>query len=213
MGLVIDTVEGIGVTRLSRWIFNCYLIHDGGGGRPVVIDAGLPGVTDDLVPVVARLGLELPALAGIVATHAHSDHVGGAPVLSRRSGATVHLPAPARGYLDGVPPRTPRLGVIGRIWPTIFDQPFDQRGAIGAAQGAKVAGYGTSRGMRWPREAAVDFLVDGDALPGAPEWEVVASPGHTDDSLAFWHAKTRTLMSGGRDLVSGRPGVDYAGER
>jgi glyoxylase-like metal-dependent hydrolase (beta-lactamase superfamily II) len=205
MGLVVETVEGIGVSRLSRWIFNCYLIHDGGDGRPVVVDAGLPGVTDDIVSLIARLGLELPALAGIFATHGHSDHVGGAPALSSRSGATVHLPARTRDYLGGVTPRTPRLGAIASIWPAVFDQPFDSRGAVEAARGARVAGYGTSGGMRWPKEPAIEFLTDGDALPGAPDWEVIATPGHTDDSLSFWHARTRTLMSGDAILsVRGR---------
>jgi glyoxylase-like metal-dependent hydrolase (beta-lactamase superfamily II) len=205
MTLVVETVEGIGVTRISRWMFNCYLIHDGGNGRPVVVDAGLPGVTDDLVPFIAGLGLELSELAGIVATHGHSDHVGGAPMLSTRSGAPVHLPAPTRDYLEGATPRTPRLRAIANIWPTVFDQPFDPRGAVEAARGARVAGYGTSAGMRWPTGGAIEFLADGDTLPGAPDWEVVAAAGHTDDSLAFWNQKTRTLMSGDAILsVDGR---------
>ncbi len=29
VGLVVETMEQIGITRVSRWIFNCYLIHDG----------------------------------------------------------------------------------------------------------------------------------------------------------------------------------------
>jgi glyoxylase-like metal-dependent hydrolase (beta-lactamase superfamily II) len=201
--LVIDTIEAIGVTRISRWIFNCYLIHDGGDGRPVVVDAGLPGLTDEIVPLIARLGLDLPALAGVVATHGHSDHVGGAPALSTRSGATVHLPAPARDYLAGVTPRTPRLAAIARIWPAIFDQPFDAHGAAEAARGARVAGYGTSGGMRWPTGRTIEFLTDGDTLPDAPDWEVIATPGHTDDSLAFWHSRTRTLISGDAILSAG----------
>jgi glyoxylase-like metal-dependent hydrolase (beta-lactamase superfamily II) len=117
----------------------------------------------------------------------------------------VHLPAAARGYLEGVSPRTPSLRAIARIWPTVFDQPFDSHGAVEAARGTKVAGYGTPGGMRWPEGGAVSFLTDGDPLPGAPDWEVVATPGHTDDSLAFWHAKTLTLMSGDAVLsVDGR---------
>lgn len=205
MGLVVETFEGIGVTRFSRWIFNCYVIHDGGEGRPLVVDAGLPGLTDDIVPFIARLGLQPPALGGIVATHGHSDHVGGAPALSARSGTTVYLPAPARDYLKGVTPRTPRLAAIANIWPAVFDQPFDRHGAADAARGARIAGYGTSAGMRWPAECLIQFLTDGDTLPGAPDWEVIGTPGHTDDSLAFWHAKTRTLMSGDAVLsVDGR---------
>jgi glyoxylase-like metal-dependent hydrolase (beta-lactamase superfamily II) len=203
MALVIETFEAIGVTRLSRWIFNCYLVHDGGEGRPVVIDAGLPVFAEDLVPVMDRLGLELPALVSIVATHGHSDHVGGAPVLASRSGATVHLPVTDRDYLAGVTPRTPPPRAVAAIWPTLFDQPFDRRGAAEAARGAKAAGYGTSSGMRWPAERAVEFVANGGALPGAPDWVAIATPGHTDDSLAFWNERTRTLMSGDAVLSTG----------
>jgi glyoxylase-like metal-dependent hydrolase (beta-lactamase superfamily II) len=196
MGLIVETFADIGVTRLSRWIFNCYLIHDGGAGRPVVIDPGLPGVADDLLPVLNRLGFDLGSLAALCATHAHSDHVGGAPTLNSRANARVHLPEPSRAFLEGSTPRTPRPKAIARTWPTAFDQPFDARGLADAARGSRVAGYGTGAGMRWPNDLPVGFLADGEALPGAPEWTVIATPGHTDDSTSFWHPRTRTLLSG-----------------
>ena len=114
-------------------------------------------------------------------------------------------PERTRAYLEGVRPRTPRLAAIASIWPTVWDQPFDMCGVADAVRGAKVAGYGTSGGMRWPEGQAVAFMTDGDALPGAPEWEVMAAPGHTDDSLAFWHARTADLLSGDAILsVGGR---------
>jgi glyoxylase-like metal-dependent hydrolase (beta-lactamase superfamily II) len=105
--LLIETFTELGVTRLSRWIFNCYLIHDGGNEAPVAVDAGLPGVDNDLLQVMAEVGLDPTTLAAVVATHAHSDHVGGAPSLSLRSGAPVYLPQPVDGYLHGVKPRSP----------------------------------------------------------------------------------------------------------
>ncbi|PRC44768.1 MBL fold metallo-hydrolase, partial [Mycobacterium sp. ITM-2017-0098] len=40
MSLVIEHYRDLGITRLSRWIFNCYLIH--GNDSCVVVDAGLP---------------------------------------------------------------------------------------------------------------------------------------------------------------------------
>ena len=205
MGVVVETIDAIGVTRISRWIFNCYLIHDGGDGAPVVIDAGLSGVVHDLVAVMDSLGLALPELAGIFATHGHSDHVGGAPALSAQSGAPICLPSRTLSYVAGEIPRSPSAAAIARIWPTVFDQPFDRRGALDAMRGAKVAGYGTSSGMRWPAERRLRPLVDGDCLPGAPAWQVITSPGHTDDSLSFWHPGTATLLSGDAVLsVDGR---------
>lgn len=203
MTLLVETFTELGVTRLSRWIFNCYLIHDGGNGAPVAVDAGLPGVDNDLLQVMAEVGLDPTTLAAVFATHAHSDHVGGAPSLSLRSGAPVYLPQPVDDYLHGVKPRSPRPAAIARIWPTMLDQPFDGRGARDAIRGAQIAGYGTSAGMRWPKEHRPRFFPADGALPGAPDWHVIATPGHTDDSVAFWNPTTRTLLSGDAIISAG----------
>ncbi len=130
MSLVVETMAEIGVTRVSRWIFNCYVIHDGGGGGPVIVDAGLPCLADDLSPVLADLAINPAAAVAIVATHGHSDHVGGAPALSSRLGIPVYVPALTLTYLEGVvAPRTPTPVKVAAIWPTVLDQPFDRRGA------------------------------------------------------------------------------------
>ena len=34
------------------------------------------------------------------------------------------------------------------------------------------------------------------SLPAAPNRAVLAAPGHTDDSIALYHARTQTLISG-----------------
>jgi glyoxylase-like metal-dependent hydrolase (beta-lactamase superfamily II) len=80
MSLVIEPMPDLGITRVSRWTFNCYVIGDADDG-PVVVDAGLPGTHDDLAPVLRELGGSLKA---IVATHGHGDHVAGAPRLAER---------------------------------------------------------------------------------------------------------------------------------
>ncbi len=151
VSLLVETFEDIGVTRISRWIFNCYLVHDGGGGRPVVIDPGLPGLVDDLVPVLSDLGLAITDLGSIYATHAHSDHVAGIQPLAARSGADVHLPVGSRPYFEGQIPRSPSVGAVASIWPALLDQPFDGAGAVGAARG------GPTRGL-W--ELGADAVAD-----------------------------------------------------
>ncbi len=45
-------------------------------------------------------------------------------------------------------------------------------------------------------------LEDGQLLPGAPDWEVLYVPGHTDDSLALWHADSAPLLSGDAVLTA-----------
>lgn len=197
MALVVEVMHDLGITRISRWIFNCYVIHN--NGAPVVVDAGLPSVADDAAPTLDSLGGQVRA---VVATHGHSDHVGGAAQLAARYRAPVHLPAATMKYLDGEQPRTPSAGRVARIWPTLIDQPLDGLGVLGMVQGARSAGYGTAAGMRWAGPPPDDPLADGAPLPGAPGWTVLATPGHTDDSMAFWNPASRTLLSGDAVLTA-----------
>lgn len=197
MSLVVDEMPDLGITRISRWIFNCYVLHSGDG--VVVVDAGLPRVADDLAPVLDRLG---GTLRTVVATHGHSDHVAGAAALATRHHAPIWVPATTLSYLDGARPRTPTPAKAARIWPTLFDQPLDRVGAAGLLTGTRVAGYGTPAGMRWAGPSPSGGLADGQPLPGAPDWIVVDADGHTDDSIALWNPTTRTLLSGDAVLTA-----------
>ncbi len=123
MSLVVEVMHELGITRISRWVFNCYVIHN--NGQPVIVDAGLPSIAADVAPTLALLGGRVRA---IVATHGHSDHVGGVAELAARYQAPIHLPATTMKYLDGEHPRTPTAGRAARIWPTLIDQPLDRIG-------------------------------------------------------------------------------------
>ncbi|MGE2720996.1 MBL fold metallo-hydrolase [Mycolicibacterium celeriflavum] len=192
MALVVDPLDDIGVIRLSRWIFNCYLIR--GDRSYVVVDAGMPGSADD---VAGALLVHKGTVGAVVATHGHSDHVAGAPRLAAEHGVALHLPEVTLGYLDGTrKPRTPTLSKVAQIWPTLISQPLDLTGLRGFVDGARIAGYGGAKGMVGDALGGAQPLADGQPLPGATGWEVLHVPGHTDDSTAFWHADSRTLISG-----------------
>lgn len=191
MSLVIEEMPDLGITRVSRWVFNCYVLH--GGGGVVVVDAGLPWVVSDLADVLGRVGGTVDA---VVATHGHSDHLAGTAELTARYPAPIWLPALTLSYLGGAKPRTPTLARAARIWPTLTDQPLDRIGVAGLLSGVRVAGYGTPAGMRWTGPPPGGGLADGQSLPGAPAWTVVNAGGHTDDSIALWNPTNRTLLSG-----------------
>jgi len=197
MSLVIDDMPELGVTRLSRWIFNCYVLQSNDGA--VVVDAGLPRVATDLAAVLDRIGGTLHA---VVATHGHSDHVAGAAQLAARHRAPIWLPVTTLTYLEGAKPRTPTPARAARIWPTLIDQPLDRVGVAGLVTGARVAGYGTPAGMRWTGPAPGGGLAEGQSVPGAPDWTVINASGHTDDSIALWNPNARTLLSGDAVLTA-----------
>jgi len=66
---------------------NCCLIED--HGVSVLIDAGKSG--REIETRMRRLGKCLEDVDGIVITHAHSDHISGVGVLSRRFGIPVYM--------------------------------------------------------------------------------------------------------------------------
>jgi AMP-binding enzyme/Metallo-beta-lactamase superfamily len=89
MSLVIEPMPDLGITRVSRWIFNCYVIHEATTGR----SSSTPDCShtrDDVEPVLNELS---GSLSAIVATHGHSDHVAGAGLLAERHDAPIYLPA------------------------------------------------------------------------------------------------------------------------
>ena len=46
----------------------------------------------------------------------------------------------------------------------------------------------------------------GAAIPGFPQWRVIHTPGHTEDSCCYFHAASGSLISGDTILGSGRTG-------
>ena len=50
--------------------------------------------------------------------------------------------------------------------------------------------------MRWRGPRPTHVLEDGAPLPCASAWTVINTPGHTDDSIAFWHNDSHALLCG-----------------
>lgn len=183
--------DGLGIHVCSRWLFNCYVVADGGAGRPFVVDPGLPVTARGAARVLARL----PPPALLTATHGHSDHVGALAWLHRRCGAPIHLSAKVRDFLAGERPEMPSARSFAALRPMLGERPFDLVALYQWLAPWARTGFGAVR--RFRLSAPVEgFLEDGDALPGAPDWKVVHAPGHSACSACFWNHRTRTLLSG-----------------
>lgn len=197
---VLSSRPAPGVRVYSRWIFNCYVIDDGGAGRSVIVDPGLPSIGAAALAAVRDSGSD-PAKAVVVATHAHSDHVAGMPLIHRQASAPLYLPAKVRDYLANETPRTPGLREVARIAPVFFEQPFDLGALIELAKTSNSAGFGSAP-FRFD-EPIAGFLDDDHIVQGAPGWRILRTPGHTDCSTCFWNAETQTLISGDTVLTHG----------
>ena len=201
---VIRHLPELGITMISRWVFNCYVIHDGGDGRPFVVDLGLPSQVPLVADALRAHGSHLADLGAAVATHGHLDHVGGLPRLREETDTAVLLPRTIRSMLDGTTPlRSPGPKQIAQILPVLADQPTDLAALRELQPLQGEIGY-DGRAIRFDLAPAA-WLGDGDHLPGLADWQVLHAPGHTDDATCLYHAPSRTLLSGDSVLsVGGR---------
>jgi glyoxylase-like metal-dependent hydrolase (beta-lactamase superfamily II) len=158
-----------GVWRSGTRYVNWYVV-DGGQAGLTLVDCGLPGYWRGLVAALGKLGRTPDAVAGVVLTHGHIDHVGTAARLAA-AGAGVHLhPADWGLARDPSTNRTDRSLVPYLGWP-----------ATAAFVGHCLLN-GALRPAKFPQPTPLE---DGRTLgvPGEPR--VVHVPGHTDGSCAL----------------------------
>jgi len=191
-------------------IAQTYLITDENDGL-IVVDVGSVGaaqaVEDFCVHTIKRF---LMAIRIIAATHFHIDHIGGiAALLAKCSPKTVVLFHPLlKAYLkQHPPPSTMRHWVTGLL-PTLIAGGF-----FGVRKWADLAFDGPA-GVPlpffrdWQRVSYADRIryFEGNRLPrsriGFGGWEVIAAPGHTEESVVFYNEASGELITG--DLILGR---------
>jgi glyoxylase-like metal-dependent hydrolase (beta-lactamase superfamily II) len=149
---------------------NAYLI-DGDDGLTLV-DVGSGKAVDLLLRTITELGRDPADLNRIVLTHAHPDHVQGAPALREHTGARVLIHAADAAWLaDG------RVPADGRSSPAA--RRFDR---LPAAHWAP-----------FKPDAAVE---DGELIAGSVGLRVFHTPGHSPGHIALLHEPTRTVLVG-----------------
>ncbi len=155
-------------------IVNVYFL--GSPGKPwALVDAGMPGSAGAIKAVAeARYGAGARPEA-IVLTHGHFDHVSSLRELADGWDVPVYASQGETPFLTGksaYPPFDPTVGgffpFLSRFFPTSVPD-FSDR---------------------------LRLLPDSGPLPGLPEWEIVATPGHSPGHISLFRASDRTLIAG-----------------
>jgi glyoxylase-like metal-dependent hydrolase (beta-lactamase superfamily II) len=177
------TEVAAGVHRLGERRVNWYFVEE--ESRVTVVDAGVPGYWDQLEPALGSIGRRLDDVAGLVLTHAHSDHTGIAGHLHGR-GVPVYVHAADQELLRTGKESWKREGsALPHLWRPGLWSFFSYMVRNGALKPPKIA----------------DSLpiADGDQLdlPGRPR--VVHTPGHTPGHCALHFERHGALFTG--DLI------------
>lgn len=182
---------------------HCYVVVD--EGQAIVIDPGWDseGALDRIVAALDEMGPGLHGLRGVVATHAHRDHVGLAHALAERAGADVWVGMHAAEMDDH------RGAETKHAWRDRERRWLDALGVPDSARDETlIPEEGVESILRTTR--ADRALEDGDRLRvGARALEVVHTPGHSPGSMCLVDASVGVVFTGDTLLPRISPNVGW----
>ena len=147
---------------------NAYLYEDDDGW--VLVDAGMPKGIDP-VGYLQKLGHSADVLKHIVVTHADIDHIGGLHRIQQQTGAQVYAGAKSAELIAAGKFPTHGSALIDRVTPFFFRvKPLSAE--------------------------TIQVVADGEELPLLQGLQVIDSPGHTSDHMAFFSPLTGIMFAG-----------------
>lgn len=171
MACFVEVAPGVAFMRCA--MVNVAVIGD--RSRWILMDAGLPGYAGAIRDAAgARFGSGARPEA-IVLSHGHFDHVGSLETLLDVWDVPVYAHPLELPYLTGRSPFPPPDPLVGRGSMALLSRLYP-RGPIDL--GSRV------------RELPADH-----AVPSAPQWQWLHTPGHTPGHVSFFRDADRTLLS------------------
>lgn len=155
----------------------------------------------------------------IISTHFHIDHIGGIGTLLRKcSPETLVLFHPfVQEYIAGSRELPPMKNWVNGLVPTALaslsnikkpsDYTPETLSGIPPSTGSGQCLDATKILDRLPYESSIRYFDAGRLLRyqiGFGDWEVIATPGHTEDSVSLYSNTTKELICG--DLIIGDSG-------
>ena len=182
---ITDRIHLVGSGRMGFDLtdaFDCHVYLLDGGDEYALIDAGAGRDVDQIIDLVREDRLDPARIRHVLLTHAHADHAGGAAGLRQRLDVTIAASAEAAGMVRSGAEQAISLDVARRAG--VY--PEDYRFAA----------------CEVDRE-----LAEGDRYRvGDLELEVIATPGHSSEQIAFVLRRdgTTSVFSGDALFESGR---------
>jgi glyoxylase-like metal-dependent hydrolase (beta-lactamase superfamily II) len=182
------TTVGPGILFVEGPASNWTVFH--GRGRVELVDCGYPADRPLVEESIRAAGFDLSALARIIVTHGHSDHLGAGRLWSERYGVEVLTTA---DELPNVRREVTEQVSVGDLVPVAL-----RRGTLPWAVSAIRAGGLSDVGVPAAKAIADDVL----ELSTGHRLEILLTPGHTTGHACFFEPGSEVLISGDA-LVTG----------
>jgi glyoxylase-like metal-dependent hydrolase (beta-lactamase superfamily II) len=180
---------------------NCYLVI-GDDRRALIIDPGWNSDNgyDQLVTGLSTAGIDATAIAGIVVTHLHPDHIGMAKRLADETGAWVAMHREDLKALRRFPADPDEAYSTDRNWLSALGVPEDQMDSL-------VTSHRITRDLQRISDCMYP-LDDGELLPfNGRTIRVVFTPGHTAGHICVADESSGLLFTGDHVLPRITPNV------
>jgi len=184
-----------------------YLIEEDEG--LMAVDVGSIGAAQEIEAYCTQvLKKSLQDIRFIIATHFHIDHIGGIGTLLRKCSPEMRVlfHTFVKEYLTGKREMSPMKNWLHGLIPTLLASCSDI-GKPSHVAFETLAGIPLSAMKNYCRLSYEPWIryFDAGRLPryrfGFGDWEVIATPGHTEDSVSFYSDATKELICG--DLIIG----------
>jgi glyoxylase-like metal-dependent hydrolase (beta-lactamase superfamily II) len=170
-----------------------------------VVDVGSTGAADDVKAFIKRdLGSDVKDVRTILVTHFHFDHIGGIGrfLLFAADDAKVFFHRRVKDYLEGRRALSPMKNWCTAFGPTAWKSAGYVRKLshlhFESLAGIPLPALRKLSTLPYPMDRFVFF--DGDGArryrAGFDGWEVIETPGHTEDSLCFYDGEAEELVCG-----------------
>lgn len=174
--------------RFSGVVSNVYFVENRQADATFLIDCGMPSDAPRLIEVLEAM----PRPTAVVCTHFHIDHIGAWPALSRRwPNLDLFFSQAAKPYVAGgrrlpVPSFADVRNVLLPCMAAFGYMPNLRDIVLGRLYGTPFhAGF-------W--KGPIRYLPED--RPSMDDIDVLATPGHTPDSISIYHSKSGVLVCG-----------------
>lgn len=181
-------------------IVNCYALRDGDGWT--IIDTGLHYPPGEAAwrSAFAEIGIDPARIGRVLLTHAHPDHFGMAGWLAQQSGAPVLIAPEENEFVLRVWHR----GAANELAIVEFFRAHGLPTDL-AEQVRETMAENRTMTKPWPETT---LLAPGTMIEiGTRQFQVIATPGHSDQHLVFYCAAERLLLCGDAVLTKITPNV------